>query len=280
MRISSQQKSVWRLLMVVEIIGWCSAAVGADHTVTYPKLVPEIMWCRGCTPTSAAMAMGYWDNYNESRTYLGMGRLIDYWRDLSKKSDDTGTLINVPNILDELRVAMGTTVGGVTSSNNIGPGIRSVANTTNRYSFGSGQCSGWWLNDYCWGTIKDEINNNRPFVWSVGLSDQVGHSLCAWGYTDSKYVIVYNTWNYGRDDWYYTKYDNGPNTDWQYVDTVVPGGWQDDNQLVLDDPEEGKSSMVGKPLRSGGTIGGPLSITLTFTIQPMLERPGFLLLHG
>jgi subtilisin-like proprotein convertase family protein len=235
----------------------------ADHTVQYPEYVPEILWCRGCTPTSASMALGYWDNYSGGGIYNGSGRLIDYWQDLSQYSDGTGSKVNVPNILEELRIDMGTDVNGGTWTSAIGPGIKSVANNRNSYSYNSVQCYGGSQNDYCWETITGEISNNRPFVWSVGINNQVGHSLCAWGYTDSKYVIVYNTWNYGREDWYYTKYDNGPNTDWQYVDTVEPGGWQGDNQLALDQPRGGETLVGGQGFNVRWYHWGSLIDTVT-----------------
>ena len=207
----------------------------ADHVVDYWQNIPCVLWTRGCTPTSASMVLGIWDPTDWDTGYLGMGRLTDYWRELSRYSDGTGDLRNVPNVLEELRIAMGTNVAGNTNTNNIRSGISSVTNSINGYNFSTGQTectySSWWFdNDWCWDTgingIRDEINAGRPFVWSVGIDDEVGHSLAAWGYTDSKYVITFNTWNCpGRDDWYYSEYDNGTGIDWGYVDRVVPGGW-------------------------------------------------------
>jgi hypothetical protein len=237
-----------------------NSSYGADHTVTYPDTIPCVLWARGCTPTSTSMVLGYWDNYDpDGNTYLGSGRLIDYWRDLTLYSDGTGPIRNVPNILDELRIAMGTDVEGGTYTNKIGPGIRAVVNTTNGYCYGSTQYVGTGTNDHCWGTITNEIDNNRPFVWSVGILNQDGHSLAAWGYTDDKYVITYNTWYCtGRDDWYYAKYDNGQNSDYQYVDTVVPNCWQDSNQLGLYYPAGSESLTGGQTvticLRQWGTL--------------------------
>jgi hypothetical protein len=197
------------------------------------------------------MVLGYWDRGDAGVEWIGMGRLIDYWTELSMYSNGTGVIRNVPNTLEELRIAMGTNVAGETSISNIDDGIRSVCNTTNSYDFDSDNtsCSGaiWpFGNDWCWDKIKDEINNNRPFVWSVGIDGQVGHSLAAWGYTDAKYVITYNTWSCpGRDDWYYNEYDNGSDIDWGYVTTVVPGGWTW-GQTSLTDPDGGETWTIGK----------------------------------
>ena len=209
--------------------------LGAEHVVRNPALIPQIRWCRGATPTAAAMALGYWDNYVPSSaaiTYLGCGRLIDYWRDLSRYADGTGAARNAPNILPELVKAMKTTASGGTSMANVSWGIMEVANQTNRYWYVSDQYKGAAANDYCWPYIKSQIANNCPFVWSVGYGT-ARHSLCAFGYDDFKYVIVYNTWNSGRDYWYYRRYNNEINSSWQYVHTVVPMEWQGDNGLVI-----------------------------------------------
>jgi len=234
-RIMTEIKDNWEEIVVEGSL--------ADHTVDYPDLVPDIDWCRGCTPTSASMAIGYWDNYANSMTYGGFGRLIDYWRELSYLSDGTGPLRNVPNILDELRLAMNTDVNGITSTGDISSGIESVCNTTNGYNFDSDEHHN--ESDWNWSVIKNEIDDNRPFVWSVGLEDSVGHSLCAWGYTDGKDVITYSTWGRGRDDWYYNQYDNGQAIDWSYVHTVEPGGSQDPHTMVIDDPDGGETLDVG-----------------------------------
>jgi hypothetical protein len=200
------------------------------------------------------MVLGYWDSW----AYLGSGRLIDYWQELSKYSNGTGELMSVPNILDQLRGQMGTSAEGSTNIENIGPGIVSVANSlslNNGYSYSSSQCSGSSSNDYCWSdpaggpSITREIDNGRPFVWGVGdapnSNPPSGHFLCAWGYTDNKEVITFNTGNFGRDDWPYREYGHtGHTTEWQYVDTVEPGGLQGDNQVVLDDPSGGES-LIG-----------------------------------
>lgn len=248
----------------------------AEHTV-YRGFMPEVLWTRGCTPTSATMVLGYWDMHNPwAGAWTGYGRLVDNWRDLSMYSDGTGPTRNVPSVLDELRLAMGTDVDGVTSTGRIGTGITQVTNSGNGYCFASSQCAGWsWLffgNDFCWGTITAEINAQRPVVWSVGVNGQVGHSLAAWGYTDDKYVMVYNTWNTGTDYWYYTKYDNGTTTDWQYVDTVVPGCRQTGDDLYLSAPTGGTVLTRGQTygiqwLQYGSTIAAANGIDLYYSVD-------------
>jgi len=226
-------------------------AFGADHVVDHSENIPCVLWCRGCTPTATTMVIGYWDRGDAGWEWFGMGRLIDYWREYTRYSDGTGSLRNVPNLLEELRIDMKTNVDGETWTNDIGPGIEKACNDRNGYDFDSDQttCSGaiWpFGNDWCWDEIRSEIDNNRPFVWSVGIEDQVGHSLCALGYTDSKYVITYNTWQCPAwDYWYYKEYNNGQDIDWGYVDTVVPGGWTW-GQTSLTYPDGGEVWTVGK----------------------------------
>ncbi len=240
-------------LVACLLLPWASFA--QEHRVTVWEDIPCVLWTRGCTPTSSSMVLGLWDPTDWNAAYFGYGKLTDYWRELSKYSDGTGPLVNVPNVLDELRVAMGTDVNGNTWTDHISGGIQNVTNTTHGYNFSTGQTectySSWWFdNDWCWDTgingIRDEINAGRAFVWSVGIDNQVGHSLAAFGYTDTKYVITYNTWTCpGTDYWYYSKYDNGTGLDWGYVDRVIPGGgWGGLTDLTT--PNGGEKWFRGK----------------------------------
>ncbi len=217
---------------------WASSMHAVDNSILIPT---DVQWCRGCTPTSASMVLGYYDNYDYGMSVAGFGRLIDHWLELTMYSDGTGSLRNVPNILEELRIDMKTDVGGGTKASNIGPGMMRVTNIRSGYSFSTSQTRGDSDNDWAWGKIVSEINDNRPFVWSVASGD-VAHSLCAWGWTDDKYVICYDTW--GPVDaslWYYNKYDNGPTADAVLVDTAVPGGADGDQNLVILQPDGGET---------------------------------------
>jgi len=224
-------------------------AVAADHLVDNSENIPCVLWCRGCTPTSASMVLGYWDRGNAGWEWYGYGKLIDYWQELRKHYDGTGPIINVPNVLEELRIAMGTSVNGSTSGSNIGTGVTTVCNTNNGYNFSSSGTECDDGNNWCWEAIKNEINNNHPCLWGAGYhtaTSSVGHSLAAWGYTDAKYIITYNTWQCpGRDDWYYKKYHNGVDLDFARLDTVVPGGgnW---GQTSLTSPDGGEVWTAGK----------------------------------
>lgn len=224
--------SVIAVVLMAAALFFTSSLSAADHYVKYYKDIPQVLWCRGCAPTAASMAFGFWDNYVVGvPVHTGYGRLVDYWRNVSENADGSGHTRNVPNIQLELLSAFHTDSAGVTFLANITPGILNVANTRHSYGFTSTAYAGSRGNNFCWDIIKAEVAHGHPFIWSVGYS-AVGHSLCAWGFTDKKYVITYNTWNFGREDWYYRKYNNTTLTTWWWVNTVTPGGGQSSNMLI------------------------------------------------
>jgi len=216
-------------------------------------LIYPILWTRGCSPTAASMVLMFYDYYTPiGAISVGgkfFGLIVDYYRTHNISSR------NVPfPLIDELAVAMGTDASGNTASNMLGPGIRDVTNNINGYNFQTSQVidciipfTECW--DWCWGAITNEINNNRPFVWSVTTSQGggLGHSLAAYGYDDNKYVICRNTWDYSEDWWYYNQYDNTYPASHTYVDKVLPGGGSD-VQALLDDPVGGEILYGGESI--------------------------------
>ncbi|NLH18217.1 MAG: hypothetical protein GX455_16705 [Phycisphaerae bacterium] len=199
------------------------------------EIMPCVKWCRGCSPTSASMVLGYYDRGGLGAESLGLGRLIDHWQIYSEYIDErTRLMVNVPNILDELRQDMNTDSEGLTFSFDISSGIERTCNVRNGYDFRAEQviCNDL-LNRWCWDQITDEIDHNQPFVWSVApVGADVGHSLAAFGYKyddaveESRFVMTYNTWECpGQDDWHYKLYDNGEDLAVASLDRVIPGGW-------------------------------------------------------
>ncbi len=211
-----------------------------DYTYFSKKIqdwetMPCVEWCRGCSPTSASMVLGYYDRGGLGAESLGLGRLIDHWQMYSEYMDErTGLMVNVPNILDELRQDMYTDSEGSTSSTNIAPGIEQTCNVRNGYSFRAERidCDDEF-NHWCWDAITEEIDHNRPFVWSTrAINADFGHSLAAFGYRynedieQDRYVMTYNTWDCpGQDDWHYKLYDNGSDLELSNINRVLPGGW-------------------------------------------------------
>ena len=246
------------------------AAFGSDHFVTYQSgtvnqipnsntLLPNYLWALGCCPTSAAMVMGYWDNLGliagspGKNTYYG--KLINHYTDnattvsgLTFDGDQKNQSIwgdFHPDLLSDLASAMHTSSTGGSPWDMIHTGINTVASNRGYSGTWSTQYKGNDTpiigNDWNWSRVQTEINGNRPFVWSVAgensvTLEQKAHCVAAWGYTDTKYVIVYNTWDELRRDWYYARYDNDPDFPVIYtqVDSVWPqGGTSSPGQDVI-----------------------------------------------
>ena len=234
------------------------AAEGADHIIPHQTYLEEFFWTYGCTPTAASMVLSYWDtsHLEYGGKYIGSGRLIDYYQ----SAPCTG--YNVPNTLRELKTGLDTSYdinscsgSGTTDYWNIDDGIRHVTNTVNGYNFNSiTSCRAIWpevIGDWCWDEIKSEIDIGRPFVWSTGNISGRGHSVAAWGYTDNKYVILYDTWEpAGRVDWYYTHYlgDSGNSIESTQVNIAVPLQ-PDTADISLDEPIGGEKLFAGSTSR-------------------------------
>ena len=234
------------------------AADGADHIIPHQTYLEEFFWTYGCTPTAASMVLSYWDtsHLEYGGKYIGSGRLIDYYLRPSCGG------YNVPNTLRELKNGLDTDYNinscsglGLTDPWNIDDGIRHVTNTVNGYDFHSStSCSAIWpevFGDWCWDEIRSEIDIGRPFVWSTGNLSLQGHSVAAWGYTDSKYVILYDTWEpAGRVDWYYTHYLGDPDNSIEGTQVNIAVPLQPaDADISLDEPVGGETLFAGSTYR-------------------------------
>jgi len=231
---------------------------GVASYVTYPELVEPYEWTYGCSPTSAAIALSYWDHYVAGTgKYTSYGKLIEYYVTIRDPCYGSwGNIYNVPTVVEELRWGMNTgssTVGcpsdpvdyGGTDWDDLHIGIEAATSSLG-YSFTSNRhycdiLTCWWYG-WFWGQITTEIDANRPFVWSVAHSegDGAAHSLCAFGYTSDKYVITYNTWDTAEHQWYYTQYNNQHGVTVVQVDTVEPGGGSGGQDVHLDYPTGGE----------------------------------------
>jgi hypothetical protein len=219
-----------------------SSAISADHYIPDGRSDRDIVdsyldqynWTRGCSPTSAAMVLSYADN-----RFGTFGNLI-CWYFEHPPTGAMGQSENVSQLIDWLADAMLTNEDGGTAPSAIHTGIMSVTNYSRSnnerytgYNFNSRQVNSTQPegSDWCWDVIKEEINNDRPFVWSMIAfnpiyQDSDGHSLAAVGYTDDKRVIVrdpnYSTLVYWTYNYWY--YDDNPPATYTVVDTVERGG--------------------------------------------------------
>ncbi len=228
----------------------------------YVDSVPEFTWSYGCSPTASAMVFGYWDE-------RGYDRLLDwYW---NHHDPCTQNLVwNMPNVQQELAIAMNTDTipsspgCGGTNIYSIAGGQTNVANSIHGYSFSCAMSPrGTVSNDFLWSSyITPQINAQRPFNWSILYywfqGQFIHHSVECHGYTDDKYCIIFNTWGWGEQQWYYYTYHNGQYC-WPYVYTCVPGGSQA-HKVTLEVPDGGQIWYAGSnDTIRWNTAGGSVS---------------------
>lgn len=235
------------------------SAFGADHFVTYQNgtdrmLMPCNLWYAGCAPTAASMVLGYWDNYGA----MGGGNYGKYeqWGNLQRHYMDrnaarqmiaasggtfTGGAIDGNTSLNyDLAYAMNTNIDGSTLYSDISPGINQAVTTLGYGGVWAESHSYYGVGAGIWQYVEQEVDAGRPFIWSAS-SDEVGHSIAGWGYTDSQYVIVYNTWDEMRHDYYYEYYVGvtGNPAVYMQIDTVSPQNGKD-SDLRLVSPQGGE----------------------------------------
>ncbi|MGQ9677794.1 MAG: hypothetical protein ACUVUD_00730 [bacterium] len=156
---------------------------------------PFYDWSYGCTPTSAAMVLGYIDRTQD------YGRLVDwYWQrwDMVEGEWDK----QIPNVQREcaLRMFTDTTRGG-TYLGAIAQGLYLVG-YDNGYDFEMVEDYGSAGNDWAWNTVVNEIDGGYAHVWSATWAI---HSLAAYGYrTPDKDIYVHNTWWTPAEWWHYS----------------------------------------------------------------------------
>lgn len=183
-----------------------------DNTEAYvpnKERAPYYDWSYGCTPSAAAMVMGYIDRTQD------YGRIVDwFWsrHDMVEGEMDWQT----PNVQRECALAMRTdTTRGATQIMWVSPGLIEVA-ADNGYDFTTVRDQGGSHNDWAWSTIVQEIDGGYAHVWSALWSI---HSLACYGYrTTDKYVYVHNTWWKPAAWWAHS------GNDWSYVDSPHPSG--------------------------------------------------------
>jgi hypothetical protein len=157
-----------------------------------------------CVPTSQAMVIGFYDNYVKGKgTFLGYGRLIDYWYELTPGG------FNLPNLIDDLLSPQG-------------------ASAINNYSFPVKNTNG--DKSIQWKTLKAEVDAGRPCFFNIP-----GHTTAAFGYrvnsNGNKFAIVYDPPNPSTPT-YINEYD------FQQCDGIgtlnISGGTDGDNLIIIE----------------------------------------------
>jgi len=169
--------------------------------------IPAYEWRRGCSPTSAAMLMAYWDQNGYP----------NLWAGTPPTSNDPGNDADPVNVvIENIGDLMGTdpaAQGGGTSPWRIPTAMRQYAKNRGRsYKFkaenkyASDRHPGSWFEGFSFNFLKKEIDAGRPM--HVGLKGGQngpapwGHSVVAYGYQDSPgsdndWVAVMDTWTAG-----------------------------------------------------------------------------------
>lgn len=214
---------------------WRAAVAGPPPTdvqafVTSYNYAPFFDWSFGCTPTSAAMALGWFDKVRH------FGRMVDWHyqrRDAVQNEED----YNVPNCQLELAVAMGTdTIGGTTQYANIPIGIVDVAYILNSYQFVVSSYNSNAVGDWCWVQAVAGIAANEPFVWSYdppGTND--AHTMAVFGVdTDAKAYWAHTTWS-PPGEWRH--YSLGGDVNYIQADIIHPLIPDPNTYVVLQQPK-------------------------------------------
>lgn len=162
------------------------------------ELAPFYDWSYGCTPTAAAMVVGWMDRTQDC------GRLVEWFfqrRDMVEGENDW----QIPNVQRECALEMHTdTTSGGTSIGWIAPGLENLGDG-HGYDFTVIADMGGAGNDWCWATVTSEIDAGYDMVWSALWEI---HSLAAYGYrTPQKDVYVHNTWWMPAGWWHYSGSD-------------------------------------------------------------------------
>ncbi len=263
--------SINKILLISVFMFSCVFSLRAGyHYVPYMNggdmtRMPAYLWYAGCVPTSGCMVMGYWDNYG------GMGggsygKNTDYGKLIQCYMDKTAMLAlkgyygetfswsyydaDVPKAKThyELAYHMQTNAAGGTYVNMAATALTTVAGIRGYTDSSSTYFAGNAANDWSWQNLADSIDGGKPCIWGDNFSG-TGHAMAAWGYNDDKYIMVYNTWDEMRHDYYY-KYYNGVTNEANTMTGVItfdPGtkGMDSDVELFL--PDGGEAWLNNTP---------------------------------
>ena len=195
-----------------------SAAAPVTKKIANWELIPKVdhtpkNWC---VPTSWAMLLGFYDNYADPKgTFLGYGRLIDYWYELTPGG------FNLPNLIDDLISTQGASV-------------------LNNYTFPEKKANNNKTDQ--WNMLTSEIDAGRPCFFTMP-----GHCTTAFGYkVDSagqKFAIVYDPPNPSTPT--YVAEHNLQLCDG--VGAVQIGGGTPGHNLVIIEPDGGESFYTSAP---------------------------------
>lgn len=150
---------------------------------------PGYYWTAGCTPTAAAMILGYWDMNGYDNLFAASG-----WDEVSKTENVTDEIWTISD-------SLGTKDNGATPWKGMRFGLYDFI-WSKGYLFSSqltGSESNW--------KIKWNIMNGKPILGNIHTSPINTHSIAIHGYDerdDGLWVASHNTWHESESvDWYH-----------------------------------------------------------------------------
>ena len=189
-------------------------AVGAE----LPGDVPSYYWYYGCSPTSGAMLVGYWDSKPDyqnlfdgdasvenaatramvaSQAHITAGAENGYtYGDWHNSSSYPNHQNNPDCIADFMH-----TVNGGSYPANIASGLKAYAEWDNpataineSYQATASNIDDpyWWGGTFTYSSLKAEIDADRPVlldVYTYHTSQWYGHSIACFGYQDSMFTV-------------------------------------------------------------------------------------------
>lgn len=186
--------------VIAAMVALCAAKVGSAAVLTG---MPSYEWYYGCSPTSAAMMVGYWDGLP------GYGDL--FYGDASVETQEVRDMIASPeHLVDPHAVShpanciadfMRTSLNGITAYEDIAPGLAAYVEWDNpttpvNESYEADVVSHdlpMFGGQLSWDTFTGEIDAGRPMMLNVvtyyggGL---YGHSVVGYGYQEDMFEIL------------------------------------------------------------------------------------------
>ncbi|OGC43332.1 hypothetical protein A2Y85_05040 [candidate division WOR-3 bacterium RBG_13_43_14] len=223
-------------------------------------VVPAYIWVAGCSPTSATMVLGYYDWYSPIGRWTNWGLLMPWYFEravIKKFTDPNGYYYQhsggtgqegIPVSIYELAYRMGTDAQtGGTQVDSILDGILDWTNDNNwcGYSFSGSDYLTYSNWGQIWSIIQNQVNNNRPCMWSrdgywsPGVSGP--HSVAAIGYSDAGSVYYRSTWDLG---WHADPYQGNGQT-WAHTVSIIPCAGSSGNDIELFSPDGGETWPPG-----------------------------------
>jgi len=205
-----------------------------------------------CGPTAAAQVLGYWAE-------SGYPNLVDWG-----SADAGDNPIGVFELVEDLKTSMQWTEANGVIFGLLGHGEEGVMEVCNDAPYGNNLAFNDNYDDWVWwSNCKEEINNNRPFIYAItgeyedpnGSGGSLYHGMTAVGYMEQNQPlemnIIYLHWNYPPDEDFEVNFDSVSD---HFIDRIYPGGSDNiDPSCVILDPNNGGTFSGVIPVSADGS---------------------------